>query len=64
MLWGYCAIHIIQVQEVERLPALSNLLQTIKNKTAEKTYHAVCKEYDNVCKIWSDEEIEELREIQ
>lgn len=34
------------------------------SRTAEKTYHAVCKEYDNVCKIWSDKEIEELQEIQ
>lgn len=30
---------------------------------AEKTYNAVCKEYNNVCKIWSDEEIELLQEI-
>jgi len=33
------------------------------SRAAEKTYKAVCKEYDNVCKIWSDEEIEELQEI-
>ena len=38
MLWGYCAIHIIRVQEVERLPALSNLLQTIKNKQINKRH--------------------------
>ena len=30
---------------------------------SEKTYNAVCKEYDNVCKIWSEEEIELLQEI-
>lgn len=30
---------------------------------AEKTYKAVCKEYDNVCKIWNDSEIKELQEI-
>ena len=34
------------------------------SRTAERIYNNVCKEYDNVCKIWSDEEIEELREIQ
>lgn len=34
------------------------------SRTAEKTYKAVVKEYDNVCKIWTDEEIEELQEIQ
>ena len=33
------------------------------SRVAEKAYKAVCKEYDNVCKIWSDEEIEELQEI-
>lgn len=33
------------------------------SKKAEKTYNAVVKEYDNVCKIWSDEEIEQLQEI-
>lgn len=31
--------------------------------TAEKIYKAVCKEYNNVCKIWSNEEIKELQEI-
>ena len=34
------------------------------SRTAEKIYKKVCEEYDNVCKIWSDEEIEELQEIQ
>lgn len=29
-----------------------------------KTYKAVVKEYDNVCKIWNDTEIEDLQEIQ
>ena len=33
------------------------------SRKAEKTYNAVCKEYDNVCKIWSEEEIELLQEI-
>jgi hypothetical protein len=33
------------------------------SRRAEKTYHAVCDEYDNVCKIWSDGEIEMLQEI-
>ena len=33
------------------------------SRKAEKTYNAVCKEYDNVCKIWSDDEIELLQEI-
>ena len=33
------------------------------SKKAEKIYNAVCKEYENVCKIWSDEEIELLQEI-
>lgn len=30
---------------------------------AKKTYKAVEKEYNNVCKIWSDSEIERLQEI-
>ena len=34
------------------------------SRTAEKIYKAVCKEYDNVCKLWTDQEIEELQEIQ
>lgn len=34
------------------------------SRKAEKTYKAVVKEYDNVCKIWSDKEIEDLQEIQ
>ena len=33
------------------------------SRTAEKTYKAVVKEFDNVCKIWTDEEIEQLQEI-
>lgn len=36
----------------------------VDNRAAEKTYKGVCKEYDNICKIWSDKEIEELQEIQ
>lgn len=31
--------------------------------SSKRIYIVVCKEYDNVCKIWSDEEIEELQEI-
>lgn len=34
------------------------------NSRAKKIFKAVQKEYDNVCKLWSDEEIEQLREIQ
>ena len=34
------------------------------SRTAEKVYKAVCEEYLNVCKLWSDSEIEELAEIQ
>lgn len=34
------------------------------SRRAEKIFKAVQKEYDNVCKLWSDEEIEQLREIQ
>lgn len=33
------------------------------SRRAYKAYKAVCKEYSNVCKIWSDEEIELLQEI-
>lgn len=33
------------------------------SRVAEKTYKAVCKEFDNVCKIWNDSEIKELQEI-
>lgn len=33
------------------------------SKRAEKVYKAVAKEFDNVCKIWSDAEIEQLQEI-
>lgn len=29
----------------------------------KKIYNAVAKEFINVCKIWNDEEIEKLREI-
>jgi hypothetical protein len=34
------------------------------SKKAEKTYHAVKEEYLNICILYTDEEIEELREIQ
>lgn len=34
------------------------------SRTAYKTYQAVCKEWADVCKIWSDDEIEKLAEIQ
>jgi len=33
------------------------------SRTAEKTYKAVCKEYDKVCSLWNDAEIEQLQEI-
>ena len=33
------------------------------SRKAENIYNAVCKEYDNVCKIWNDSEIEILNEI-
>ena len=33
------------------------------SKRSEKIYKAGVKEYDNVCKIWSDAEIEQLQEI-
>ena len=33
------------------------------SKTAEKIYNAVVEEYENVCRIWSDDEIELLQEI-
>lgn len=33
------------------------------SRTAKKTYKAVLKEYSNVCKIWSDSEIELMQEI-
>lgn len=33
------------------------------SKKAEKTHKAVCKEYDNVCKLFTDAEIEMLQEI-
>lgn len=33
------------------------------SKRSEKVYKAVVKEFDNVCKIWSDAEIEQLQEI-
>ena len=33
------------------------------SRTAERTYNAVVKEWQNVCMIWADDEIEELREI-
>src|SRR5690606_4584821 len=31
------------------------------SKTADKIYTEICKEFDNVCKLWTDEEIELLR---
>lgn len=34
------------------------------SKTADRVYAAVKEEWLNVCRIWSDSEIEELREIQ
>ncbi len=34
------------------------------SKTAEKTYKAVVNEYTNVCKLFTDAEIEQLQEIQ
>jgi hypothetical protein len=33
------------------------------SRTAERTYNAVVKEWLNVCMIWTDDEIEELQEI-
>jgi hypothetical protein len=33
------------------------------SRTAKKTYKAVKEEYKNVCIIWSDDEIEQLQEI-
>ena len=33
------------------------------SRTAEKTYNAVKKEWLNVCRIWNEEEIEELQNI-
>ena len=33
------------------------------SRTAERTYKAVVKEYDGVCRIFSDEELEILQEI-
>lgn len=35
----------------------------LDSRSAKKIYKAVVKEYNNVCKIWSDDEIEMLREI-
>lgn len=34
------------------------------SRSAKKTYKAVKKEFGKVCKIWTDEEIEALQEIQ
>lgn len=34
------------------------------SRSAKKTYKAVVKEYLNVCKLFTDEEIEDLQEIQ
>lgn len=33
-------------------------------KRAEKTYHAVVKEYTDLCTLYSDEELQILAEIQ
>lgn len=33
------------------------------SKTAERIFKAVVKEWENVCRIWSDDEIELLQEI-
>ena len=35
----------------------------IDSKRAEKTYKAVQKEFDGVCSIWNDAEIEQMQEI-
>ena len=42
----------------------SEFWHDIDSKTAESTYNAVVKEWQSVCRMWTDEEIEELREIQ
>lgn len=34
------------------------------SRKAEKTYHAVVDEYQMVCALWNEEELEQLREIQ
>jgi hypothetical protein len=34
------------------------------SKTADRVYAGVKEEWLNVCRIWNDSEIEELREIQ
>lgn len=41
----------------------ANGTRMIENKAAKKTYNAVCKEYENVCKLWSYEQIEQLQAI-
>ena len=33
------------------------------SRNAEKTYKAICNEYDNIKMLWNDEEIEQLQEI-
>ena len=33
------------------------------SKNAERTYNAVVKEWQSVCRMWTDEEIEQLQEI-
>ena len=35
----------------------------IDSRSAEKTYKAVCKEYEKLCTIFSDEEMELMRDI-
>lgn len=41
----------------------TNGTRMIENKAAKKTYNAVCKEFENVSKLWSYEQIEQLQEI-
>ena len=42
----------------------SNFGYDTDSRKAEKTYKAVKKEYEKLCKIFTEEEIEKLREIQ
>ena len=35
----------------------------VDSRQAEKTYKAVCKEYEKLCTIFSDEEMELMRDI-
>lgn len=36
----------------------------IDSRQPDKTYKAICKEYDNICRLFTDEEIELMQEIQ